>query len=61
MKYAKRLNRLEDKSLLNAFQLVEEKDMISFSAGFPSSETYPVEAIRESMDRVLAANGKARN
>ena len=58
MKYAKRLNHLEDKSLLNAFQLVEEKDMISFSAGFPSSETYPVEAIRESMDRVLMNKGK---
>jgi 2-aminoadipate transaminase len=58
MKYAKRLNRLEDKSLLNAFQLVEDKDMISFSAGFPSSETYPVDAIRESMDRVLQNNGK---
>lgn len=58
MKYAKRLNRLEDKSLLNAFQLVEDKDMISFSAGFPSSETYPVDAIRESMDRVLQSNGK---
>jgi len=58
MKYAKRLNHLEDKSLLNAFQLVEEKDMISFSAGFPSSETYPVEAIRESMDRVLETKGK---
>jgi DNA-binding transcriptional MocR family regulator len=58
MKYAKRLNRLEDKSLLNAFQLVEEKDMISFSAGFPSSETYPVDAIRESMERVLRNNGK---
>jgi len=58
MKYAKRLNRLEDKSLLNAFQLVEDKDMISFSAGFPSSETYPVDAIRESMDRVLKSDGK---
>ena len=58
MKYAKRLNRLEDKSLLNAFQLTEDKDMISFSAGFPSSETYPVDAIRASMDRVLSSNGK---
>jgi 2-aminoadipate transaminase len=58
MKYAKRLNRLQDKSLLNAFQLVEDKEMISFSAGFPSSETYPVEAIRESMDRVLKNNGE---
>jgi 2-aminoadipate transaminase len=59
MKYAHRLTRLEDRSLLNAFQLAEDKDMISFSAGFPSSETYPVEAVRESMDRVLATNGKA--
>lgn len=57
MKYAKRLAHLEDKSLLNAFQLAENKDTISFSAGFPSSETYPVDAIRESMDRVLRTHG----
>ena len=58
MKYAKRLSHLEDKSLLNAFQLVENKNMISFSAGFPSSETYPIEPIRESMDRVLKTQGQ---
>ena len=57
MKYAKRLAHLEDKSLLNAFQLAENKDTISFSAGFPSAETYPVDAIRESMDRVLKTQG----
>jgi len=59
MKYATRLGWLEDKALLNAFQMTETKDMISFSAGFPSSETYPLKAVRESMDRVIERDGAA--
>ena len=41
MRYASRIEALSDKSLLNAFEVIETPDMISFSAGFPSPETYP--------------------
>jgi DNA-binding transcriptional MocR family regulator len=49
---------LKDKALLNAMELTETADMISFSAGFPSPETYPVEQIKESFIQVLDHEGK---
>ena len=58
MRYASRIEALSDKSLLNAFEVIETPDMISFSAGFPSPETYPLEAIRESFDHVMEESGK---
>lgn len=58
MKFASRLECLQDKALLNAMELTETEDMISFSAGFPSPDTYPVEAIRESFLQVLEKEGK---
>lgn len=59
MRFASRIDYLQDKELLNAMELVETEDMISFSAGFPSPETYPLEEIKESFVRVLEAEGKA--
>jgi len=58
MRYASRIDCLADKSLLNAFEIVETKEMISFSAGFPSAETYPLEAITESFVKVIEESGK---
>ncbi len=58
MKFASRMECLQDKALLNAMELTETEDMISFSAGFPSPETYPVEEIKESFDQVLDREGK---
>lgn len=49
---------LQDKALLNAMELTEADDMISFAAGAPSPETYPVEEIREAFIRVLDREGK---
>ena len=58
MKFATRLESLQDKALLNAMELTETEDMISFSAGFPSPDTYPVDAIKDSFLRVLEREGK---
>ncbi len=58
MKFASRMDSLKDKALLNAMELTETDDMISFSAGFPSPETYPVEAIKQSFIEVLDREGK---
>lgn len=58
MKFASRMECLQDKALLNAMELTETTDMISFSAGFPSPETYPVEAIKESFIQVLDREGR---
>lgn len=58
MKFASRMECLQDKALLNAMELTETPDMISFSAGFPSPETYPLEDIKESFIQVLDNEGK---
>lgn len=58
MKFASRMECLQDKALLNAMELTETPDMISFSAGFPSPETYPVDDIKESFIQVLDHEGK---
>lgn len=58
MKFAGRMDYLQDKALLNAMELTETDDMLSFSAGFPSPETYPVEDIKEAFIQVLDREGK---
>ena len=58
MKFASRMECLQDKALLNAMELTETEDMISFSAGFPSPETYPIGEIKESFIQVLDHEGK---
>ncbi len=58
MKYASRIECLSDKSLLNAFEIPQTKDMISFSAGVPSPETYPLDAIKDSFVKVIEASGR---
>lgn len=58
MKYASRIGCLEDTSMLDAFELVETDDMISFSAGFPSPETYPIDDITECFVRVMEKSGR---
>jgi 2-aminoadipate transaminase len=59
MKFASRLEFLEDKELLDAMELTDAPDIISFSAGFPSSESYPIEEIKEAFIKVLETDGKA--
>lgn len=58
MRFASRISCLEDTSMLDAFELIETDDMISFSAGFPSPETYPLDEIKESFIRVMEESGK---
>ncbi len=57
MRYASRMEALSDPSLLRAFE-GSVTDTISFSAGFPSAETYPLKAIQESFNRVMEESGK---
>lgn len=58
MRYASRIECLEDRSLLQTMEFIETDDMISFSGGFPSPETYPVEDIKASFLQVLEQEGK---
>ena len=58
MRYANRMKLMEDKELLSLMELAEAKNVISFSGGFPSPDTYPIEAIKESFFRVLDQDAK---
>ena len=58
MQYASRIERLEDTSILDILDITETPDMISFSGGFPSPETYPIEDIKDSFIKVLETQGK---
>lgn len=58
MRYANRMKLMEDKELLSLMELAEAKDMISFSGGFPSPDTYPIEDIKESFMQVLEQDAK---
>ena len=58
MRFANRIAVLEDKELLGLMQLAERPDIISFSGGFPSPETYPIDEIKDSFVKVLEEAGK---
>lgn len=59
MRFANRMKNMVDKELLQAMELTEAEDVISFSGGFPSPETYPIEDIKESFIKVLESDAKA--
>lgn len=58
MEFAKRVGWLEDTAMVEAFEHADAPGMISFAAGIPSAETYPLDKIRESFDRVIDEHGK---
>lgn len=58
MEFAKRVGWLEDTAMVEAFEHEDTPGMISFAAGIPSAETYPLDKIRESFDRVINEHGK---
>lgn len=58
MEYSLRMEALKERSLLKAFQESEKSNLISFSAGFPSTETYPIEKIEQSLLHVMQNHGR---
>lgn len=57
MKFADRIIGLEDRSLLEVFELPTSDKMISFSGGFPSPKTYPIKKIQESFLGAIEESG----
>ncbi|MEG1583518.1 MAG: hypothetical protein RR361_00520 [Anaerovorax sp.] len=51
MKFAGRMNNLMagNKELMDIMSMADGPDLIKFSGGFPSPETYPIEDIKETM------------
>ena len=59
MRYADRITFLEDRSLLEAFSLPKDDSLISFAAGFPSPDSYPMEEIEEAFMKTIKEAGPA--
>jgi 2-aminoadipate transaminase len=58
MKFANRIERMKDKELLSLMELSEATGIISFSGGFPSPDTYPIEDIKNSFLKVFEEDPK---
>lgn len=57
MRLSKRMEKMQDRELLRLMELAEAPDMISFSGGFPSPQTYPIAEIKEALTEVLDLHG----
>ena len=57
--FSKRLDTFSSSAVREILKLTQKKSIISFAGGLPAEEHFPVAAIGEAFDRVLAAGNKA--
>ena len=59
-RFAERMDSLASSvAVSELLKLAEQADVISFAGGLPDPKIFPMEAIQEAMDRVLAGDGPA--
>ena len=58
-RYSTRLDSFSSSAVREILKLTQRKSIISFAGGLPAEEHFPVAAIGEAFDRVLAAGNKA--
>ncbi len=58
-RYSARLDSFSSSAVREILKLTQRKSIISFAGGLPAEEHFPVAAIGEAFDRVLAAGNKA--
>jgi len=58
-RYSKRLNRFSSSAVREILKLTQGNAVISFAGGLPAEEHFPVQAIGEAFDRVLAQGNRA--
>lgn len=58
MDLARRMRRLESTELLMLMELADKKDIISFAGGFPSEDTFPVEAMKVATENLYKNHGR---
>lgn len=56
-RYAQRTQRMTSSAVRELLKLTSRPDVISFAGGLPSPEVFPVEQVREAVDRVLTTHG----
>jgi len=55
--FSNRARQMKASDVRELLKLLRQSDMISFAGGFPNTETFPVELIREICDDVLKEDG----
>lgn len=58
LRYAHRMNGMGSSAIRELLKFTQHTDIISFAGGFPASELFPVEEIREASKNVLAKNDR---
>ncbi|RKP53909.1 PLP-dependent aminotransferase family protein [Cohnella endophytica] len=58
-RFSTRLDTFSSSAVREILKLTQKKSIISFAGGLPAEEHFPVAAIGEAFDRVLAAGNKA--
>ena len=58
-RFSRRTSHVEDSFIVEIFKYLQDKEMISFSGGFPNPESFPVEQLRLASNKVFELDGKA--
>ena len=58
-RFAIRSSHVEDSFIVEIFKYLQDKEMISFSGGFPNPESFPVEQLKHASNKVFELDGKA--
>jgi 2-aminoadipate transaminase len=56
--FSQRARAIQSSAIREILKVTERPEVISFAGGLPSPLTFPVEAMRASLDRVLSASGR---
>lgn len=56
--FSARARAIQSSAIREILKVTERPEVISFAGGLPSPLTFPTEAMRAALDRVLAANGR---
>ena len=58
-RFAIRSSHVEDSFIVEIFKYLQDKEMISFSGGFPNPESFPVDQLKHASNKVFELDGKA--
>lgn len=58
-RFARRSSHVEDSFIVEIFKYLQDKEMISFSGGFPNPESFPVDQLKHASNKVFELDGKA--
>jgi len=56
--FSERASQLQSSFIREILKITQRPDIISFAGGLPSPQTFPVERMKASFDKVLSENGK---